>query len=177
MKGKKPGLAVIVLKSVVVHTVTYFVAGLLALAFLDYARRYATPQVSLYMRQTDDPMVMAGPLFQPIRGVLFGFVFYLLRDNLFGRKRGWLVMWALLVVVGVLSTFGPAPGSIEGMVYTVWPLSAHLWGLPEVIAQTLALSVVLVYWVNNPQKRWIGRVLGGLFVVVLLLPILGFLAG
>ena len=177
MTNEKPGFLGILLKSAVVHTVTYIVAGLLALIFMDYATRYADPQVALYMRQTDDPLVMAGPLFQPIRGILFGLVFYLLRDTLFGRRNGWLVMWVTLVVVGVLSTFGPSPGSIEGMIYTVWPLKANLWGLPEVLFQTLALSLVLVYWVNHPEKRWLNWVLGILFVVLMLMPILGFLAG
>ena len=37
------------------------------------------------MRRKDDPVLMAGPLFQPIRGVLFGVVFYLLRREYFGR--------------------------------------------------------------------------------------------
>ena len=177
MTTERPGFLGILLKSAVVHTITYFVAGLLALIFVDYASRYADPQVALYMRQTDDPLVMAGPLFQPIRGLLFGLVFFLLRDALFGKKNGWLVMWVMLIVVGILSPFGPSPGSIEGMIYTVWPLSAHLWGLPEVLLQSLALSLVLVYWVNHPEKRWLSWVLTILFVVLMLLPVLGLLAG
>ena len=176
MDTDRPRLLGVVLKSAVVHTVTYFLAGLLALALFDYAAFYADPQVSVYMRQTNAPLVMAGPLFQPIRGILFGLVFYLLRDSLFGKKNGWLVMWVLLVVVGILSTFGPSPGSIEGVIYTVWPLRFHLRGLPEVLLQSLVLSVVLTYWVNHPEKRWLSWVLGILFVVLMLMPILGFLA-
>jgi hypothetical protein len=129
------------------------------------------------MRQTNEPLVMAGPLFQPIRGALFGIVFFLLRDTLFGRKNGWLVMWITLVVVGILSPFGPSPGSIEGMIYTTLPMELHLTGLPEVLLQALILSALLFYWVNHPQKKWFNWVMGIIFVLMLLLPVLGLLVG
>jgi len=120
---------------------------------------------------------MAGPLFQPIRGILFGLVFYLLRDAFFGGKNGWLTMWIVLVVVGIFSTFGPSPGSVEGLVYTTVPVSRQLVGLIEVLVQSLLLSFVLFYWVNHPEKRWLTWVLVVGFILVLVLPALGLLVG
>ncbi|MEW6173718.1 MAG: hypothetical protein AB1510_11765 [Bacillota bacterium] len=128
------------------------------------------------MRQTDDPLVVAGVLFQPIRGALFGVVFYLLRDVLFRRKNGWLIMWTALVVIGILSTFGPAPGSIEGLIYTKLPIKGLWGGLAEVLAQSFLLSVITYYWVNHPEKKWLTWVLGTFFVIVLILPVIGLLA-
>ena len=128
------------------------------------------------MRQTDDFWVMVGPAFQPIRGFLFGVAFYLLRGSLFGRRRGWLVLWAVLVIVGILSTFGPAPSSIEGMLYTVLPFWVHVMGLPEVVLQAFLLSVLLCYWVDHPQKRWLTWLLAAAFVVVMVFPVLGVAA-
>lgn len=170
---RQPTILSVTLKTIIIHTVTYFLMGLIMSTVLDYSTWYAQPPLSLYMRQVDEPLVMAGPLFQPIRGIIFGLVFYLLRDSLFGKKNGWLVLWALLVGVGVLSTFGPAPASIEGMVYTVLPFNEHLRGYPEILIQTFLLSVLVVYWVNHPEKRWISWVLGILFGLVMLLPIMG----
>jgi len=95
----------------VVHTVTYFIVGILAYTLFDYASLFAEPGYSGFMRPTDDPLVTAGPLFQPIRGLLFGIVFYLLQDVLFGKRNGWLICWVTLVFVGILSTFAAAPGS------------------------------------------------------------------
>jgi hypothetical protein len=120
---------------------------------------------------------MAGPLFQPIRGLLFGAILYFLREPFFQRRRGWLLLWATLVVIGIVSAYGAAPGSLEGMVYTTLPLSFHLNGLPEILLQTLLFSFVLAYWVNHPEKRWLTWILGFAFVLVLLLPALGLLAG
>jgi hypothetical protein len=128
------------------------------------------------MRQTDDPLVQAGVLFQPIRGVLFGLVFYLLRNVLFRQKNGWLITWITLVVVGILSTFAPASGSIEGLIYTR-PAFMSLWGgLVEILSQSFLLSVLIYYWVNHPEKRWLNWVLGILFFIALILPVLGLLA-
>ena len=99
----------IVWKTTLVHTVTYFLMGLLAIYFMDYTARFADPEVATYMRQTDDPWVAVGPLFQVLRGMLFGWVFYLLRQVVFARKSGWLIMWLVLVIIGILSPFGAAP--------------------------------------------------------------------
>lgn len=167
----------ITLRTIVVHTITYFIVGLFAFTILDYSARFAEAGLSSFMRPTDNPLVMAGPLFQPIRGILFGLVFYLLRDVFFGRKNGWLTMWIVLVIVGIFSTFGPSPGSVEGLVYTTVPVSRQLVGLIEVLVQSLLLSFVLFYWVNHPEKRWLTWMLVVGFIIVLVLPALGLLVG
>jgi hypothetical protein len=177
MAPRRPSLGELVVKTIVVHTVTYFLVGLAACWAFDYTRTFATPGVRSLMRQTDEPLVMAGPLFQPLRGLLYGLAFYPLREPLFGARRGWLVVWLVLLVVGVLGTFGPAPGSLEGLVYTTLPLRFHLGSLPELVAQSLALAALLGYWVNHPAKRWLTWALGVAFVAALLLPTLGLLAG
>jgi len=127
------------------------------------------------MRQTDDPLVMAGVLFQPIRGLLFGIVFWLLRDTLFLKKNGWLVAWITLVIVGIFSTFGPAPGSLEGLIYTRLPVASQLGGLIEVLVQSMLLSILMIYWVRNSHLKWLNWILIILFFVVLLLPLMGLL--
>ena len=170
-------LPAILTKSAIVHTVTYFAAGLLAFTLFDYGSAFAEPPLDGFMRPVDDPLIMAGPLFQPVRGLLFGVVFYLLRDRYFDRQYGWLTMWVVMIVIGTFSTFGPAPGSIEGMIYTTLPLSIHLGvGHLETAGQALALSGLLFYWVRNP-KRWLTWALVGAFIVVMLLPTLGLLLG
>jgi hypothetical protein len=166
----------IVSRSTVVHTLTYFTVGLVAFSVFNYTARFADPALSSLMRQTDDPLVQAGVLFQPIRGVLFGLVFYLLRDVLFRPKNGWLILWITLVVIGIISTFGTAPGSIEGLIYTKASLNGLWAGAVEVLSQSFLLSVVIYYWVKHPEKRWLNWVLGVLFFIALLLPALGLLA-
>lgn len=167
----------VILKTAIVHTVTYFLMGLLAYTFLDYAGTYADPTVAKLMRQTNDPLVAGGPLFQVLRGILFGIAFYALREIVFARKNGWLILWLVLVTVGVLSPFGASPGSIEGIIYTILPMWFHLMGLPEVVIQALLLAFLTYYWVNHPEKKWLGWVFGITFALGLLMSTMGVLAG
>ena len=177
MNRQRPSFWDITLRTIVTHTVTYFAVGLLAFVLFDYTARFADTALSSFMRQTDDPLVAAGPLFQPIRGLLFGIVFYLLREVLFRRGDGWLVMWIMLVFVGIFSTFGPAPGSIEGLIYTTLPVRGQLAGLSEVLFQSLLLSVVTYVWIRSPEQRWLNWVMAVLFIITLALPALGLLLG
>jgi hypothetical protein len=173
MTNNRPTFLGLAVKTSIVHTVTYFLMGLLASTFLNYAGRFAEPYLACWMRPTTDPLVMAGPLLQPIRGVIFALAFYPLRGIFFGKKTGWLILGWTLVALGILSTFGPPPGSVEGMLYTVIPLPVQLSGWLEVVPQALLLSAILYYWVNHPEKKWLSWTLGAAFVVIYLLLIMG----
>lgn len=163
----------ITVKTTVTHTITYFIAGVLAFTLFNYTAMLADPFHSSFMRQATDPLVRAGVLFQPIRGFLFGIVFYLLRSVFFQEKKGWLFIWITLVIIGIVSPFSTAPGSIEGFIYT--KSSVLSLGLLEILAQSLLLSIITFYWVRH-SKKWINWALGSIFFIVLLLPVLGLLA-
>jgi hypothetical protein len=175
MEKTNPNLVGLTTRTIVVHTVTYMLTGIFALFFLNYQEAFLAPELACWMRPVDDPRVMTGPLFQPLRGLIFGLAFYPIRESLFKKKWGWLITWWLLIALGVLSTFGPAPGSIEGMVYTILPVGITTY--LEVVVQAFLLSAILYYWVNHPDMKWLNWVLGIAFALVILLPILGLLAG
>ncbi|MCL4708102.1 hypothetical protein KJ068_23335 [bacterium] len=175
MNNNQPSFLALAAKTIVAHSVTYFFMGILASTFLNYAERFARPEMACWMRQLDDPLIMAGPLFQPIRGLIFALAFFPLREILFGKKNGWLIMWWTLVALGILSTFGPPPGSLEGMIYTRIPILDQLTGWLEVVPQALLLSVILFYWVNHPEKKWLNWVIGVFFFVVNLMLVAGLL--
>lgn len=160
-------------KTVIVHSITYFLTGIIAFNLLNYEQAFAGPEMKCWMRQTNDSLVMAGPLFQPIRGLLFAIAFYPVKDILFGKKNGWLFIWLLLVSLGILSTFGPAPGSVEGMIYTILPVSINTY--LEVISQTLLFSGLLYYWIKNPNKKLLNWIMGIAFFIVMILPVMGLL--
>ena len=172
---KRLTLASLAVKTVVVHTATYFVAGLLAYALNDYATTFSQPPLSYIMRPTSDRWVMAGPLLQPVRGVIFALAFYQLRSVLFAERRGWLTLWWLLLALGVLSTFAAAPGSVEGLIYTTIPPQAQVQGLWETVLQSFLFSVILFHWVRHPERRWLSWTLGIAFCTAILLPVLGLL--
>ncbi len=176
MKENQITLFGLALKTIVVHTLTYFIVGLVAFNVFNYTASFAQADMQTWMRQTNDPVVALGPALQFLRGILFALAFYPLREILFGRKNGWLVTWLLLVSLGIFSTFGPAPGSVEGAIYTTLPLREQFLsgGILEVLLQSFLFSGILYYWVNHQEKRWISWVLGILFVLAVLMSLMGY---
>ena len=157
----------------VCHTITYVIVGMIAMHFLHYAEMMAKPGSG--MRPMSSPWVMAGPLFQPLRGLLFATVFWPLRSCLFGRKHGWLVMGWMLVALGIIGTFAAPAGSLEGAIYTPVPILDHVKGWREIVPQALLLSALLCYWTGNPVRKWLNWLLGVVFFVLMALPALGLL--
>ena len=166
----------VVYRTTVIHTVTYFVIGVLSFLLFDYRLKYADPAVAATLRQTNDPLVTAGPLLQILRGFLFGIAFYTLKDWLFPKQRGWLTLWLVLLIVGILSPFSAAPGSIEGVIYSSLPLWFHLMSLPELVIQSFLLAFLTQYWVNHPEKRWLNTLMTIPFVAIVSLALLGVLS-
>ena len=133
-------------KLMVVHTATYIAAGMLALHFL-YSNGFWDRAVATgSMRPLTSKWVMFGPLFQPVRGFIYALALWPLRDYICSRKYGWLSIWSLFLVFGILGTPGPAPGSMEALIYTQAPFWSQMRGMPEVVLQTLAFSLLVFYW-------------------------------
>lgn len=175
MTNLQPSFWSILYRTILSHTVTYFVVGIVASIFLGYATRMIQPDVAPIIRNITDPILMASPLFQPVRATLLAIVFYLLRDVLFNHRKGWLTMWCMLVVTGILTPFSASWGGIEGMIFFNFPVWDHIVGWPEVFAQTLILSVILTYWVDHPKSKRLHAILLVGFILTMLLPIIALL--
>jgi hypothetical protein len=136
------------------HMISYFSMGLVALVLLDYKAAFESPPMSYFMRSIDSPWVVAGPMLQVFRGLIFSLVLWIFKDVFLFKEYGWLKLWGLIVGLSILSTTGPAPGSIEGLIYTKIPLVAQLRGYIEVLPQTLLFSLFLYYWYKRPKMVW-----------------------
>lgn len=141
---------------IIAHTLTYFVFGMLMSNVFDYADIFKRAIIRDYMLPIDEHNVLVGPFLQPIRGLIFAIGLWPIRGFLIEKKRGWLILWGLLVTIGILSTPAASPGSIEGMLYTKLPMWYHLIGYPEIGLQTLVFSIWLVWWerqsIKSPQE-------------------------
>lgn len=157
------------------HVATYTIAGLLASTLLDYRSLWASEWFASF-RPYDSPWIAAGPALQVVRGLILAAVLYPIRGAFLDARGGWARLWAVLVGVGILSTYAAATGSVEGLIYTRVPLSVHLHGLPEVVAQAGAFAAVLVGWYRHPHRAW-GIVLGGLAGLAVLASAAGVLLG
>lgn len=151
------------------HVVTYFVAGILSFTLFDYRTLF---EASPILRPLGSDWVAAGPSLQVIRGIIFALVLYPFRQVFLSEPGGWLRLWGLFLGLAIFSTAAPAPGSVEGLIYTKLPLANHFRGLPEVVLQTLALSVLVVLWHRRPHRAW-NVVMGVLTTVVILMSLAG----
>lgn len=157
------------------HIVSYFVFGILAYWLFDYRTMFQSEALAPFMVSTDTPQVAAGPALQVFRGLLFALVLWPIRSAFLDRGRGWFYLWMLFVGLAILGTAGPTPGSLEGLVYTRLPFLYHLFGLPEVLLQTLSFSLILTYWYQRPGPWW-NRIMIAFVAFVLLMSILGVMA-
>jgi hypothetical protein len=157
------------------HMVTYFIAGILAGYLLNYEELFETGTLSCFMRPVDSPWVAVGPALQIIRGLIFSLALWPFRSIFLTDKKGWLKLWILIIGLSILSTTGPSPGSIEGMIYTVIPVKNQILGYLEVVPQTCLFSLLVVFWYHYPKKIW--NILSIIFVaLIILMCTMGFFA-
>ncbi len=140
------------LRVIIAHTLTYFVFGLIMSNVFHYAEIFKMPIIRDYMLSMDQHNIIIGPFMQPVRGLIFAIGLWPLRGFLIEKKRGWLILWGLLVTIGILSTPAASPSSIEGMLYTKLPMWYHWIGYPEIGLQTLTFSIWLVWWERQSVK-------------------------
>jgi hypothetical protein len=173
MQESQPRFLPLAAKTVVCHTITYFLMGALAAHFLHYEQIFNQPNSDY--RHFDDPLLILGAPLQIFRGILFASIFYLFREQLFGRGKGWLRMAWMLIGIGILGTFAAPSGSLEGFIFTTTPIPWQMLGYLEIVPQALLFSALLCYWIDHP-KKWLNWTLAVLYGISVALPILGLLA-
>lgn len=138
------------------HVLTYTLCGLVAMTLFDYQGTVE----SIGMRPLDDPIVGLAPVLQIVRGALFALVLWLIRPAFMERKHGWLIVWAVIAIVGIFNTPATSPGSIEALIYlapTGEPPNTGIGGMLEILAQTLLFGVVATWWVKRPGRHATGE--------------------
>ncbi|WP_298890257.1 hypothetical protein [uncultured Serinicoccus sp.] len=150
-----------------IHVATYLLVGLIASRALDYTDLLGRPVISDYYLPYGSADLLASTALQVLRGALFGLVLLPFCGVLADSRWGWLWVWSVFVVIGILGTPAAAPSSFEGVVYTRLPWWFHLVGLPEMVVQTLGFSVWLHRTLRAPAHPTAAgprRVMGALVV-------------
>lgn len=153
------------------HMITYFLFGILAFSIFSYDKLYTSGILRDIMKPTNSLWVAAGPALQIIRGVLFAIILWPFKEIILFGKYGWLKLWLLFVGLSILGTAGPSPGSFEGVIYTKLSYHEHLIGTPEILLQTLSLSLLLFFWYKKPFKLF--NIISIILVFIILLMSLG----
>lgn len=140
-------------KVMIAHTLTYFLLGVIMSNIFDYQSIFEKEIIRDFMLPYGSDNILYGPLLQPLRGLLFAFAIWPIRTIVLDKKNGWLVLWGIFIVFGILATPAAAPCSMEGMIYSKLPLWFHFIGFPELLIQTLLFSLMIYWWVRKPEKK------------------------
>lgn len=138
-----------IFKITIIHVLTYIVCGITFSMLFSYQESL---KVTNGMRDMSNIMVQLAPLFQMIRGILFGLVLLLIKELFQNKKYGWLKLWLIIIVMGIFNTPATAPFSIEEFIYyepsnIAWNL--QLGGLVEILIQTLTFSFLAIRIINK----------------------------
>ena len=159
----------------VAHTIAYFIAGILAMNLFDYENLFSSGILSLFMKPTTSPIVaLGGTTLQVIRGIIIALILLPLRKVFTEEKYGFLKLGFLILGLSVVSTFGPAFGSIEGLIYTKLSVGEQLKGYPEAILW-ISLFVGILWTFYKFEKRVINITAIILSILIALMGILGYL--
>ena len=157
------------------HVIAYFIAGLFATSLFDYESWFSSGILSSVMKPTTDPIVPIGAsLLQIIRGIFIALVLLPMRKVFTEEKHGFLKLGLLILGLSVISTFGPAFGSIEGLIYTKLPIIEQLKGYPESILW-ISLFVGILWAFYKFKNKAINIVTIVLLAMIVLMGILGYL--
>ncbi|WP_034440005.1 hypothetical protein [Clostridium ihumii] len=130
-----------IFKITIIHIITYVVCGIIFMTLFDYQSTLAQAG----MRDTNSLIVGLAPVFQIVRGALFGIVLWVFRNSFINSKYGWLIIWMMIVIVGLVNTPSTAPGSIEYFIYykpVIEPWNLEIGGMIEILTQTFLFSVI-----------------------------------
>lgn len=155
------------------HTISYFLAGLFAVIFLNYKEHYASETLSLLMLPVGAPMVAIGPALQVFRGVLMALVLWPFRSVIIG-EGGWWKLALLVFGLSQICTIGPTPGSFDGLIYTILPWPYHLLGIPEALLYVLLFTGIITLSYKK-NKRYISVIAAVLLLLIVLMGICGYM--
>ena len=142
----------IIAKATIAHVVTYLACGAFFSQLFSYDDSLFEAMGFKPMDEINGVAIIIG---QIIRGILVGMVVWWIKDSIIGKKLGWCKLWAILVILGIINTYGPAHGSIEGLIYLVpvdVPANASL-SVFEVLTQPLLFSIIVTFQRKKKQEN------------------------
>lgn len=157
----------------VAHTVSYFLAGIFAVVFMNYKEHYVSDTLGLLMLPVDSPMVALGPGLNVLRGIILGFILLPVRNLILG-DRGFLKLAILTLGLSYISTIGPTPGSFDGYIYTKLPVQYHLLGIPETLIYVVLFAGIPYIW-YKAEKKYFNLIALVFLLLIVLMSFAGYL--
>jgi hypothetical protein len=157
------------------HTIAYFIAGVFAMNLFDYENWFSSGILSCLMKPTTAPIVaLGGTSLQIVRGIIIALILLPLRTVFTAERHGFLKLGLLVLGLTVISTFGPAFGSIEGFIYTKMPIIEQIKGYPEAILW-ISLFIGILWTFYKFEKKVINIIAIVLVTLIVLMGVMAYL--
>ena len=159
------------------HTISYFIAGIIASTFFNYKEWWSSEYMSAFYRDLDSPiMALGGGLLQILRGIIVALILLPLRKTFFEEKFGLLKLALIIFGFSIVCTYGAVITSFEGLIYLKVPLIYHIKGIPEGLIWLSLFIGILFISIKYSHKR-IVTILSIIFMsLIILMSIMGYLA-
>jgi len=162
MNKNKKGAISFFVKVIITHVITYMVVGAIASQLLNYEDIVMDFFGFKPMDEIKFSTILLG---QILRGFLLGMVIWWIKDSIINKKLAWLKLFVILVILGIFNTYGPAHGSIEGLIYLDTSRFENIpfsmsFSILEVLIQPLLFSIIVcTNWkeLHNNLRKNIGK--------------------
>ena len=107
-------------KVVIAHAVTYMLCGMVFYKVNNYKEELIDKNKGLQgakWRSQSDKVFRLIPVFQLLRGILLGLVLLIIKDAVYDVSFGFLKLFVILFITGLINVYQPATDSIEGYIY------------------------------------------------------------
>lgn len=134
------------LKVVFTHAITYTLCGIIFYKLNNYKDLIAENK-GIRWRSQRSLIFRLAPVFQILRGILFGIVLLIIRDVVVDTSFGFLKLFFILATTGLINVYQPAVDSIEGFIYMEpekgLTFKEIIGGNIEVLTQILLFSIIV----------------------------------
>ena len=149
------------------HTISYFIAGIIAMTFFDYREWWGTEAFIAFYRDIESPIVaLGGGFLQIFRGIIVALILLPLRKTFFEEKHGLLKLALIIFGFSIISTYAAAITSFEGLIYLKVPFIYHIRGIPEAIIWLSLFIGILFVSIKYTHKK-IVTIFSIIFVTVI----------
>jgi len=157
------------------HTISYFIAGAIAVTLFNYQEWWSSEYMSAIYRDIDSPIVaLGGGFLQILRGIIVALILLPLRKTFFEEKYGLLKLALTIFGFSVVSTYGAVITSFEGLIYLKVPLIYHVRGIPESLIWLSLFIGILFVSIKYSHKKII-TILSIIFVVlIIIMSVMGY---
>ena len=137
------------LKVVFTHVITYCVCGMISYRINNY-KEWIEKNQGVNWRDKNSLIFQLSPVFQILRGILFGIVLLLIKDVIIDTNLGFLKLFVILTILGLFNVYSPAPASIEEFIYVkppppdeLPPVRQQVGAILEIIIQIFIFSIIV----------------------------------